>query len=665
MSQFCCQLIRSFDQVHPYRHGSMFLTGTKIMRIPITFLVLGVGLAEQECLAPEGEMACSPPDTEAHQCGLYLAPSTIPGAGLGVFTAHERNPGDPIHSHGEVCIPVIDLHLHSPDLQPFMDYYWSGDNLGLYGESNRTDHLYAFCLGLDAAANCHLALNNVFKAIPKYDDGSVTMNYHRNTHPGVGAFTPYYNGVGLVHRHIPPGGEIFKDYGDIWFQGRSTIFGNLPLTMDYQYAMRLLQNMIGLPSIYSILQRENAQDNLTPQEVQARWEMIEDLYETVLLNIRKTFDRRTLNALPDNFHDALVAYNAGDIAVILQPNHVHTLEYLEEHGTCLDNIRPGPSTLPSAGHGAFATRPLSAGTILTKSPLLHTSTDDYMYMYELVEYNGSRYRLLDEVRQMQLLYNYCYTHLESSIVLCPYGGGISYINHHPDKTNVRIEWATGWDIVHNQSLVDHGTMDDLTIHSRPQLAFSYIATRDIAANEELFMDYGDAWEEAWLEHVENYSYDKMPATTPKYASAHYWNHHMAEMSFRTIREQEIDPYPSNLQIRCHAKLLTVSVVPHAIYHWGDNCGLACRILDRFENFDLPLSSSRELYTVEMELANDKQTQPNEEGEVEVIWIQRTDVPRSAIRFYNLPYTTDLHLETAFRHSIAIPDELLPPQWRNL
>jgi hypothetical protein len=42
---------------------------------------------------------------------------------------------------------------------------------------------------------------------------------------------------------------------------------------------------------------------------------------------------------------------------------------------------------------------------------------------------------------------------------------------------------------------------------------------------------------------------------------------------------------------------------------------------------------------------------------------RNGVPRDAIRFWDLPYTSDLHLGNAFRHEIGIPDSILPQAWR--
>mmetsp|Transcript_27705 Transcript_27705/g.67436 ORF Transcript_27705/g.67436 Transcript_27705/m.67436 type:complete len:101 (+) Transcript_27705:191-493(+) len=45
----------------------------------------------------------------AIKCDLFMAESTIPIAGLGVFSVIERNPGD-IVGYGDRCIPILDLN---------------------------------------------------------------------------------------------------------------------------------------------------------------------------------------------------------------------------------------------------------------------------------------------------------------------------------------------------------------------------------------------------------------------------------------------------------------------------------------------------------------------------------------------------------------------------
>ena len=48
-----------------------------------------------------------------------------------------------------------------------------------------------------------------------------------------------------------------------------------------------------------------------------------------------------------------------------------------------------------------------------------------------------------------------------------------------------------------------------------------------------------------------------------------------------------------------------------------------------------------------------------------ILVTRKDVPAAAIRFLNKPFTSDLFSPTSFRHYIGIPDEIMPPLWKDV
>jgi hypothetical protein len=78
----------------------------------------------------DGTCPEEPTEQQQHQqpaCTLYMAQSTIPHAGLGIFTGIPRAPGDTLGS-GDVLIPVVDLwyHLDAPmsseHLDPTADY---------------------------------------------------------------------------------------------------------------------------------------------------------------------------------------------------------------------------------------------------------------------------------------------------------------------------------------------------------------------------------------------------------------------------------------------------------------------------------------------------------------------------------------------------------------
>jgi hypothetical protein len=147
------------------------------------------------------------------QCDLFLAESTIPGAGLGIFSGVTKHAGDSV-GNGDVCIPFLNIYWHNDNefFFPMSDYVWDGNFMGMQMEG-KEDDINAYWPGLDCAVNCHLALLNVEKATPKYDEGGL----HRGIHPGAGAISPYHNGTTLVSRTIPEGGELFKNYGDRWY----------------------------------------------------------------------------------------------------------------------------------------------------------------------------------------------------------------------------------------------------------------------------------------------------------------------------------------------------------------------------------------------------------------------------------------------------------------
>lgn len=154
-----------------------------------------------------------------NSCGVYLAPSTIPNAGLGVFTTRPLQEGDTVGTPGDVCIPIIDLKWHMGGrgtddfFWPLSEYVWNGDAMGMDHESEIRNGVKGFCPGaMDCATNCNLALVNVGKSLPEYNNAGL----HRKRDPGAGAITPYLNGTTIVEADIPVGGELFKHYGDSW-----------------------------------------------------------------------------------------------------------------------------------------------------------------------------------------------------------------------------------------------------------------------------------------------------------------------------------------------------------------------------------------------------------------------------------------------------------------
>jgi hypothetical protein len=160
--------------------------------------------------------ACS-----ALECDLYIAESTIPNAGLGIFSAVEKRVGDML-GNGDVCFPLLELDWHNGAIledkeyfNPFEDYVWDGVTMGMGNECE--EQVTALWPGLDCAVNCNIPLENVERAFPMHPSHGSSLNQpHRSKDPGAGALTTYRAGTTTVKRDIPAGGELFKFYGDQW-----------------------------------------------------------------------------------------------------------------------------------------------------------------------------------------------------------------------------------------------------------------------------------------------------------------------------------------------------------------------------------------------------------------------------------------------------------------
>ena len=507
---------------------------------------------------------------------------------------------------------------------------------------------------------------------------------------------------------------MFKHYGEAWFTTRPEVFGNIPLTQDYVLGEEIVQRFLALTQ-----SKKHA----------VLW--VEDLYDRVLIQtIQRIYDTRTLNALPRQYNEIQNVLRVTDddndddgiITQVLQKKHQRSIRELQETGACLDHIRPDTSTIPYAGDGAFATRSLPNGTILTISPLHHIPNYyNFMNMYKIQRNNqrttnsphGGKvppddddddddapyYRILDEIQNQQVLMNYCYGHANSTVLLCPYGSGINYLNHHSTLYNVKLQWipSTSTELIHtfqhNTSAVEHGTVGDLFRTERSQLAIMYVTIRDIQEGEELFIDYGSEWERAWNLHVQQFFDSNRTYDHPSsYISAFYFNRMFGQIPLPTILEQEQQQLPGldmipddrrpchlpdNLQVRCHRALLFQAIGNiNYEYVWTDeNHGVPCRIVDRFDPLFDPTHVSDSgngteqakqfLYTVQLEWEDASGGEEQAESSSHISWILRTDVPRSAIQLFDVPFTSDIHQRRTFRHPIYLSNDLFPEQWRNL
>jgi hypothetical protein len=223
----------------------------------------------------------------------------------------------------------------------------------------------------------------------------------------------------------------------------------------------------------------------------------------------------------------------------------------------------------------------------------------------------------------------------------------------------------------------------------------FIATRDIQPGEEVLIDYGERWQQAWDQHVKDW--------TPVDPENDYNNYtHLTKLSsqssgsiryrraelfktdegrIRTIKEEETNPYPRNVVIKCRLELdIGIGNYTHApkttpfykrkfvdddTKKGNKSPSHKCNITDRYDmpritfDDDIIEDEGPFLYTVQV---NTKKRQGKLTiSENHVI----TDVPIEAIDLVNEKYTSDMFLKNAFRHEMALPDGLWPQAWMNL
>ena len=330
---------------------------------------------------------------------------------------------------------------------------------------------------------------------------------------------------------------------------------------------------------------------------------------------------------------------------------------------CVDNnVRIDISEI--GGRGLFAKRKLSEGTVVTSTPVIPIDRKEMIMKSNDDDVTSST----NKDSQQQLLLNYCYGHPRSDLLLLPYGPLVNYINHPPKgKTaNAVIRWHPVTDKNNNEVLPrrqQHHHPELLEMPAKKVakthgkgLMIDIVALRDIAADEEVYIDYGKDWVAAHKAHVEQWETNKGDR---RYISAADYNALYDLTTIRTVTEQETNPYPPNLQTVCFWDG-DDEEDKEDVYYWSsqdevDECLRPCTILDRYQHHE----GGEVVYKAEM--------LPIDSTEVPDLCILESpetvaDLPRRAIRIIDRPYTADTFMKNAFRHEMGVPEGFYPETW---
>jgi hypothetical protein len=346
---------------------------------------------------------------------------------------------------------------------------------------------------------------------------------------------------------------------------------------------------------------------------------------------------------------------------------------------CLDDkLVQGRSKIPKIGQGVMAKKALKQDDILMSSPAVPIA--------QSLLWNEKR-------KQHQQLINYCYGHPNSDLLWLPHGSLMNAVNHAPtpEQVNVKVQWHKQPQPVstelsrrqeyHHPELLDLAAERVAFTHGKG-LVMDLVALRDIKEGEELYLDYGDAWSNAWKDHVTNKWTNIKDAAT--YVPAVIYNHNEQagnDEPIRTLTEQHRDPYPHHLMTACRFSQdwITDEYAEDydlVQYHsWKapsqkgkhDRCLLPCLVLERLE---LPPKKEgsdnkkvKHSYTVKLVDHHQK----NDSIEWKCHIFRRfeyiiEDIPRSAILFVDQKYVSDTFLEQAFRQPIQVSEGMYPEHW---
>ena len=382
-----------------------------------------------------------------------------------------------------------------------------------------------------------------------------------------------------------------------------------------------------------------------------------------------------------------------------------SIEWLQENAVCVDGLQTRPSTLEGAGEGAYATRSFSKGSAVTVSPVFALDKHDLRITSKekqnLQSVIRSAVRKHNETKattpvassmlarnNKQIMLNYCFGHEQSDILLFPYGPVVTHMNHqNKGKANVVIRWAdTELSNHHDASFLER-TMRKLL--DQPQtLAIEYVALVDIAEGDELFLDYGDRWSNAWQHQSElcgaaasaDNDDDTRMVSAAQYKAD---TPDLTKQPIRTVEEQKKDPYPENLMTVCYfAYVLDREYFPEydeEDYEEEDyyidpdepivteydetvngGCLRPCQIIERNGDSYTAIMQDMPSRVEECTLWLPEDIQERR-GYAPVTHEVR-NIPRHRIDIADRPYTSELHSPVGFRQAIGTPDGFYPKSW---
>jgi hypothetical protein len=396
-------------------------------------------------------------------------------------------------------MPIVDLKVRSGEHWDAFDYTWEASTIENAEWEGSAVQILAVNEG--SLGNFHPGLVNAGIQGSLY-----TPLLDRRYHAGAGAIS-YHPGNGFVSKQaLKQGDEVFITYGEHWFRGREHYLGTIPLSADYEKANDMVASLAGLVKSNDTGTTSTC-TTLTEDDVQQLMTWLKD--DVVVTNV----DPAVKVVLQD-------METLADLEAILQSNGTAqvtsprmTLDWLDQHGQCLDHLYTQLSSIEGAGVGAFARRPLTEGQVIIASPVLFTYGQDVLRVQRQRSNDNDddddnehpQQHSSDDVNEFQVALNYHFGHANSTLLMIPINTAIAmnhYIDHQSKSNsggsegtgtspNARVQWSAS---DAKSEYIRQRHLADQRKDSYATLVLEFVATRDIAPDEEILIDYGDEWQ---------------------------------------------------------------------------------------------------------------------------------------------------------------------------
>jgi len=473
-------------------------------------LLLLTGLLAIAAAAVEGDCpTCAAPFSYNEPCSLYMAPSTIPNAGYGVYTAVDIQEGETI-GEPDLIIPVLDQFKTLPyrgqqQFLSWLGYIWPAEPDFFYQATQASfplipQAMYKVDAGLNGATSLKFRDENKNR-ISAFAPGLASMVNSDKDWVNIKSVKKHHQISFVARKDIDAGSELFLYYGDLW---NELLEAKQESEVEYDTIDDYNEHV--LPELR--LPTEQDKRNILAQQQRKKLEMDDDDefdgtggYHSVEQNIKEYID---------DIVDKKESEEIEEKQDVEEPNDEEDddytpkqpLEWLQKNGICIDNLRSGPSKKRGAARiskqrGAFAKKFIPKGERIAPAPLLALKREDLiMYKADVTQKAYRNVLNFDKVVGQEQLLNYCYGDADSELLLLPYSPVVNFINHGGKTPNAEIRWpkdsSKEWLKLHPLDVLDMSG----------KIMAEFVALGDIQPDEEIVIDFGQAWDEAWKEHKE-------------------------------------------------------------------------------------------------------------------------------------------------------------------